>query len=208
MSGLDIPLPGAPEDYDNGRTYEFPSDSGAVGQVMTSNGPGVDPTWQAAGGGAVARIAAGEDANGIDTVGTTMSYLTTTVDMSDLQQGDIVRFELSLNMWPARGITVNLQDGLGSNQDVITNFVPLDTAYAQHCFITFDLVVNRGLNGALFMTAKSVNSGNGISTDGRTGFGHNLSATNFQISFVTAGTWNGGDGFTYANYFQVYTIKG
>ena len=47
---LDIPLPSAPAEYDSGHTYEFPPDGGVAGQVMTSNGPNSDPTWQNAGG--------------------------------------------------------------------------------------------------------------------------------------------------------------
>ncbi len=84
--------------------------------------------------------------------------------------------------------------------------MPLDSVDVQQAIVKFTLnIVKSGVQ--MSMNAESFNSGNGIATAGAFGFGYNVNATNFQISFTTAGTWNGGDGFTYANWYRIYSVK-
>lgn len=205
MSGLDIPLPGAPADYDNGRTYDFPADDGTAGQVMTSGGSGADAVWADAAGGAVTVLAGGDEINGYDTTGTEITQLTTVVDLSTFEPGDKIELELATNLPAGRAFMINVQDGSGSNTNAAT-IIPCATANNDNAVVKFNLFMLKGTY-QMFATSSCFTDNNVNATKYSAINGQNLSSTAFTVRIMTTGTWNGGDGFSYLNYYNVRTVK-
>ena len=172
MSGLNIPLPGEPSDY-----ASVPEPKQAV---SVESG--------------------GDELNGYDTTGITISQLNTVFTPSEAKTGDSVELWLSTNLPQNRQFAVYVSDGTTDVE--IGTISPNPGAGSAQVSVDFKvLFINDSANGQFRGVFTGVSSTPAISHGA--GYANGLDLTQpITVSVRTNGVWNGGDGFSYIDGYQ------